>query len=143
MAPVVLHLDKRGHTIFTRNGIHFMFPAPPGEDTPGLHLVAMLPEEDPHVLFEVRFRADEGESPPEVGPVRDGGANGTGPGADHPEDRRRLHPVRCRFLDLCGDPVSILFPEAHVPERPPHLPPVKGLQAAVGFRDVLHQVGSQ
>src|SRR5690606_26726851 len=98
-------------------------PAPPGKDAPGLHLVAVLPEEDPHELLEVRFRADEGEGSSEVGPVRDGGADGTGPGADHPEDRGRLHPTRYRLLDLRGDPVGILRPEAHVPEPPPPLPP--------------------
>ncbi len=140
---MVLHLNKRDHAVFLGDGIHLMLPAETGKDAPGLHLVAVLPEEDPHELLEIGFRTDEGEGSPEIGPVRDGGADGARPGPDHPEDRGRLHPILHRLLDLHSDPVSIIVLKAHVPERPPHLPPVKSLKAAVDLRDVLHQVGSR
>ncbi len=97
---MVLHLDKNGIAVFVSDGVHLVLPAPPGKDTPGLHLVAVLPEEDTHELLKVRLRPEERERSPEVGPVPDGGADGPGPGVDHPEDRGGRDAVRHRLLDL-------------------------------------------
>ena len=106
----MLHLDEYGYTVFTGDSVHLVLSAPSGKNAPGLDLVTVLPEENPHELLEVGFWAEESEGSPEIRPVADGGADGPGPGADHPEYRGRLRTVRHRLLDLVGDPVGILRP---------------------------------
>jgi hypothetical protein len=136
---VVFYLDKDGGAVFLRDAVNLVLTAEPGEDASGLHLVAMLPEENPHKLLKLRFRAKKRERSPQVCPVGDGRPDDARAGTDHLEDRGCFHAVRHSLFNLAGDPFGILHPHTHPLERPLHLPPIERLTAAVGLRDVFHK----